>query len=52
MIFRTPQEVYLNQGQEIVLQNPGFESGEFIEGCEVLDDTFNRPHYKLVQGKL
>jgi hypothetical protein len=32
---RTPQDVYLNAGQDVVLQNPGFESGEFIEGCTV-----------------
>eukprot|EP00091_Calanus_sinicus_P009855 TRINITY_DN228_c0_g1_i3.p1 TRINITY_DN228_c0_g1~~TRINITY_DN228_c0_g1_i3.p1 ORF type:complete len:289 (-),score=94.20 TRINITY_DN228_c0_g1_i3:93-959(-) len=32
----TPQEVYLNAGQDVVLTNPGFETGEFIEGCTTL----------------
>ena len=34
-IFRSPQEIYLNQGQEVVLQSPGFETGEFVDGCTV-----------------
>ena len=29
------QEVYLSQGNEVVLQSPGFDSGEYVEGCEV-----------------
>jgi len=28
------QEVYLSQGNEVVLQSPGFDSGEYVEGCE------------------
>ena len=33
--FRQPQDVYLNQGQEVVIQSPGYDNGEFVEGCEV-----------------
>merc|ERR1712123_139749 len=32
----TPQELILNPGQDIVLRNEGFETGEFIEGCSTL----------------
>jgi len=32
----TPQELLLNPGQDIVLRNEGFETGEFIEGCSTL----------------
>merc|ERR1711872_890883 len=28
------QEVYLSQGHEVMLQSPGYETGEYVEGCE------------------
>ena len=34
-IFRLLQKVYLNPGQEVVLQSTGFETGKFVEGCMV-----------------
>jgi len=48
-----PQEVYLNQGQEVVLQNPGFESGEFVEGCEAnYEVTLDRDDQDLGQWRI
>ena len=38
--YRLLQEVYLSQGQEVVIQSPGFESRDYVEGCEVGGELF------------
>ena len=33
--YSVEQQIYLSQGQEVVIQSAGYESGKFIEGCMV-----------------
>jgi len=47
------QDIYLNQGQEVVVQSPGFETGEFIEGCtENYEVTLERDDQDLAQWRI
>jgi len=49
----SPQEIYLNQGQEVVLQSPGFETGEFVEGCTTnYEVTLERDDQDLGQWRI
>jgi len=48
-----PQDVYLNQGQEVVIQSPGYDNGEFVEGCEAnYEVTLERDDQDLGQWRI
>ena len=46
------QEVYLSQGHEVVLQSPGFDSGKYVEGCEVGEVVTNHGDEKDCEGQV
>lgn len=48
----SPRDVYLNQGQEIIMETPGYK-GEFIAGCqERLSINLNRGSQELSQWRI
>jgi len=47
------QDIYLNSGQEVIIQSPGFEDGLFVEGCTSLYEVMiDRDDQDLSQWRI